>query len=90
MLAAADNHNPEVIPLLAKAGVVNAKDLNGVTPLMYATNATAAEMLIVAFLEAGADAKKKDNTGNTAFDYATKNKKLKGTNSLKELEEASK
>jgi hypothetical protein len=41
-------------------------------------------------LKAGADAKAKDSVGETAFDYAQYNENLKGTDDLKQLEEASK
>jgi hypothetical protein len=41
-------------------------------------------------LKAGADAKAKDHDGKTALDYAQVNAKLKGTDALKHLEEASK
>jgi len=40
-------------------------------------------------LKAGADAKAKDSSGQTALDYAKNNYSLKGTDALKQLEEAS-
>jgi len=46
--------------------------------------------MVTALLKAGADAKVKDNKGKTALDYAQKNEKLKGTDALRRLEEASK
>ena len=67
-------------PPIVKAGAdINAKDPNGATPLMYATNSGNAEPIVTAFLKAGADAKVKDNAGKTALDYAQANSKLKGT-----------
>ena len=65
------------------------QDDNGATPLMYATNGDNPEVMITAFLKAGADAKAKDSDGKTALDYAQANAKLKGTDALKKLEEAS-
>ena len=44
------------------------------------------EVLMV-LLEAGADAKAKNNAGKTALDYARENERLKGTWALKLLEE---
>ena len=38
-------------------------------------------------IEAGADAKAKDNAGKTALDHAGENEALKGTQALKLLEE---
>lgn len=45
--------------------------------------------VITKLLKAGADPKAKDKDGRTAFDYAKDNAKLKGTEALKQLEEAS-
>jgi ankyrin repeat protein len=82
---------PEVTIALVTAGAnINAKDTDGGTPLMYATNNENAHVLIPAFLKAGADAKAKSNEGKTALDYAKANEKLKDTDALKQLEEASK
>jgi ankyrin repeat protein len=81
---------PEVVFALLKAGAnVNAKDGNGATALMDATNGTNAEMMITALLKAGAEAKAKDNTGKTALDYAQGNPKLKDTDAYRQLQEAS-
>jgi ankyrin repeat protein len=68
---------------------VNAKNPNGATPLMYATNGDNPEAMIRAFLKAGADAKAKDSDGKTAFDYAQTNEKLKGTDAYRQLQQAS-
>jgi hypothetical protein len=46
--------------------------------------------VISTLLKAGADAKAMDRKGKTAFDYAQSNYKMKGTDALKQLEQASK
>ena len=43
--------------------------------------------VLTALLDAGADAKAKNNEGKTALDYARMNEKLKDTGALKLLEE---
>jgi hypothetical protein len=47
--------------------------------------------VIVILLKAGGDAKAKDKTGKTAFDYAKSNYSLKvrGTDAYRQLQEAS-
>jgi hypothetical protein len=42
------------------------------------------------WLAGSGSAKAKDNRGKTTFDYAQENWRLKGTDALKQLEEASK
>ncbi len=44
--------------------------------------------VIMALLKAGANAKAKDSKEKTAFDYAKANKMLKGTDALRQLQEA--
>ena len=46
--------------------------------------------VITVLLKAGADAKAKNKEGQTAFDNAKYNENLKGTDALRQLEEASK
>jgi ankyrin repeat protein len=45
--------------------------------------------VILALLNAGADAKLKDKEGMTALDYANSNYGLKGTDAYRQLQEAS-
>jgi ankyrin repeat protein len=91
MEAAKWNPNPEVIIVLLKAGTdVNARDRDGRTPLMFAARYNSNPEVITSLLKAGTDAKAKDNYGYTVFDDAQKNAKLKGTDALQKLEEASK
>ncbi len=87
--AAAQNENPEVVNLLLKAGAnINARTGDGRTALIWAAENNPNPEVIIVLLNAGADVKAKDKSGMTAFDYARYN--LKGTDALKQLEEASK
>jgi hypothetical protein len=94
--AAGNNGNPEVISTLLKAGAdIKATDtLEGRTALIHAVYQTAYENtkpeMIIVLLNAGVDAKAKDKRGWTALDYAKYVFALKGTDALKQLEEASK
>ena len=56
---------------------------------MFAARYNQNPEVIITLLKAGADAKKKDNEGKTAFDYAQKNASLKGTDAYQRLQEAS-
>ena len=60
------------------------------TALMYAAMGNTNPEVIRVLLDAGADGKARDKNGKTAFDYAQDNEKLKGTDALRKLEEASK
>jgi ankyrin repeat protein len=64
---------------------VNPRDNDGWTALMGSQHPE----VITALLAAGANAKAKDSEGKTAFDYAQTRAKLKGTDALRKLEEAS-
>lgn len=91
MFAAELNANPEVITLLLKAAAdLKDQDNDGYTPLMKAASKNKNPVVIMTLLKAGADAKAKNNKGYTAFDYAKYNESLRGTDALKQLEEASK
>jgi ankyrin repeat protein len=69
---------------------LKAQNKYGRTVLMVAARYNQSPEVIATLLKAGADAKAKDSVGKTAFDYAQGNAKLKGTDALKKLEEASK
>ena len=89
MAAARYNQNPKVITVLLAAGAdVNALNIFGGTPLMYAAEYNPNPEVITTLLKAGADAKAKDNAGKTAFDYAQSNEKLKGTDAYSKLASA--
>ncbi len=90
--AAAFNKNPEVITTLLKAGAdIEARDsVHGGTALLWAAAFSKNPEVVSTLLNAGADAKAKDNVGYTAFYYAKRNIKLKGTDALRQLEDASK
>lgn len=91
MVAAACNSNPEVIKTLLEAGAdVNAQSLDGKTPLIFAVINNENPVVFTALLAARADAKTKDKDGKTALDYAQDMIRWKGTEALKQLEEASK
>ena len=89
--AAYDNSNSEVIATLLKAGAdIKARTVDNRTALMWASLNNSNPEVIIALLKAGADAKAEDKLGKTALHYAQGNYKLKGTDALKKLEEASK
>lgn len=90
MLAAWYNQNPDIVRILLKAGAdVNAQ-VNGTTALMFAAMLNSNPEVITALLNAGADVKAKNIWGQTALDYAQRNAKLKETDALQRLENASK
>ena len=67
----ANQTNQEILDLMIKYGVdVNARDNNGLTPLMYATyNKEKPEMMINVLLKNGANPQLTDNKGHNASDY---------------------
>ena len=67
--------------MLIKAGAqVNQKAADGMTPLMQAARREpGAPEIIYALLKAGADVRPKSREGKTAFDYASVNRSLDGT-----------
>lgn len=90
MLAAATTESPEVI----KAFWVGGADVNlrspktGSTPLMLAAAANKNPKIITALLNAGAKARVTDKLGNTALDYAKKNRAILDTPAYDKLKEA--
>jgi uncharacterized protein len=88
--AAYNNSNPEVTSTLLKAGAdINACTDDGRTALIWAAQNNPNPLEITVLLKAGADATVKDKAGKTAYYYAHFNYILKGTDALKQLEEAS-
>ncbi len=72
-----------------KAGAdVNAKKEGDWTSLMLAAEHNTNPEVISVLLRAGADVNARDNYGKTALDWAKDNESIKGTQALKELEEA--
>ena len=89
--AAYSNPNSEVIATLLKAGAdIKAQDrAGGKNALIWAVKGGNPNLdAITMLLKAGADAKVKDKAGYTAYEYAKYNEKLKGTDALEQLREA--
>ncbi|GHS97345.1 hypothetical protein AGMMS50276_17250 [Synergistales bacterium] len=97
MVAAGLNPNPEVTELLLKNGAdINTKtesdqaERDSVTALMLAAWRNPNPAVVSLLLNNGADAYIKAGDGKRAIDYARENNRLKGTEALRQLEEASK
>jgi len=78
MLAAAEDHFPEVITMRVKSGVdVNAKDPNGMTPLAYALTwgviTGQRPEVAMALMKSGANINEKDPNGGIPLMYAANN-----------------
>jgi ankyrin repeat protein len=90
LMAAAVSNPAEVITMLLKAGArINDQDHDGGTPLIWAAVFNPNPDVILVLLKAGADAKAKTSEGKTAFDLAQENPKLKDTDALRQLQDAS-
>jgi uncharacterized protein len=89
--AATYNTNPDVVSALLQAGAdVNARNTReDMTPLIWAAVKNSNPEIIHRLLEAGADATIRGKDGKSALDYARENEKLKDTDAIRELEEAS-
>jgi ankyrin repeat protein len=92
LMFASGSRNAEIVETLLRGGAdINARDsYRGQTALMFAVIYNEIPQLITTLLTAGADAKVKDSKGKTAFDWAQDNWRLRGTDAIKQLEEASK
>ena len=87
--AAYANKSPEVIAALLKAGAdVEARTEDDRNALSWAAQYNTPEVVLL-LLNAGTDAKRKDKFGFSALHYAKYNGSLKGTDALRQLEEAS-
>jgi ankyrin repeat protein len=86
MAAAEKNPNPYIITTLIEAGAkVDNRDMLGRPPLMLAAQSNSNPEVIITLLGAGANPRLKSIEGKTAFDYAEKNEKVKGTEAYLEL-----
>ena len=86
-----DTPNIEIVGTLLDAGAdVNAKDEDGMTALMYSVWGDTPNVEVIgALLDAGAEIGMKDHEGKRAIDYAQVNERIKGTDTLKRLENVS-
>ncbi|GHT01743.1 hypothetical protein AGMMS50276_30410 [Synergistales bacterium] len=69
---------------------VNARNEYGHTVLIIAARSNPNSEVIALLLKGGADANIRNKSGKRAIDYARENSRLKGTEALRQLEEASK
>jgi ankyrin repeat protein len=90
MLAAWNNSEPGVISRLLGGGAeIDEKDHGGCTALMRAANFNPNPDALLTLLDAGADPQIKNKKGKRAIDFAVKKRRLKDTEALKRIEEAS-
>ena len=74
---------------LVKSGAaIDDRDAGGRTALMWAAVSTRNPPVVAALLDAGVDPGMRSNEGQTAVDYADRNKRLKGTGALRALRES--
>jgi uncharacterized protein len=85
MHASRFNPNPATVAALLDAGAEINAQINGMTALMYAAQHNPNPRVIVVLLDAGADVRARDFAGETAFDYAQHNEKLKSTDACDRL-----
>ena len=78
-IAASGNDLKKVSLLLEKGAELEARGIDGWTPLMVAAGKSSTPEIVQLLLEKGADALAKDKEGKKAIDHAQKNEKLKGT-----------
>jgi ankyrin repeat protein len=79
---------PQIVELLLEAGAdVNASTIFGMTPLIGAVDNDYPDV-VLALLNAGANAKMKDYDGETALDHVREGDKLIGTEAYEKLREA--
>ena len=80
---------PMIQALLAHGADINAQDQDGNTPLHLAAASTVygVDRAIMAFLDAGADATRRNAQEQTPWDLATTNGKLKGSDAYWRLNE---
>ena len=82
--------NTDKIRILIEAGTdVNARDMNGKTPLMYAACYCSDSGIITLLLDAGADASLCNEDGRCAVDYIEEDSPLYGTDIYWSLWDAS-
>lgn len=79
----------DVQAAIEKGANLNGRSSTGSTPLIIAAAYNTNPEVILLPLKVGADAKAKDNVGQTVIDYAQGNEKLKGTDAYRQLEKAS-
>ena len=79
----------EIVKRLCDAGAhVNAIDNSGRSPLHQAAEFSPFPNVVMALLDAGADAKIEDHKGRTAYDIAVDNSRLTGSNAFWRLNDA--
>ena len=90
LMEAVGGGHTEIVKALIKAGADDLTDNEGKTALICAAESEYSNPETVnALIDAGSNVKQKDNSGQTALDYARNNPNFKGTDALKRLEELS-